>query len=36
MDFWVNFWLFVPPLALVVAGAIYFFISRRNRERSEG
>ena len=28
MGFWENFWLFVPPIALVIAGFVFYFISR--------
>ncbi|MFQ5606445.1 MAG: hypothetical protein ACE5GA_00755 [Candidatus Zixiibacteriota bacterium] len=28
MGFWENFWLFVPPIALVIGGFVFFFKTR--------
>jgi len=27
MTFWTYFWLFVPPIALVVIGLVYYFVT---------
>jgi hypothetical protein len=27
MTFWTYFWIFVPPIALVVIGVIYYLVS---------
>lgn len=27
MDFWTYFWMFVPPVLLVIIGVIYYFVT---------
>jgi len=27
MNFWTYFWLFAPPIILVVIGVVYYFIT---------
>lgn len=33
MGFWENFWLFTPPVVLVLAGILFFLKTSPKRER---
>jgi hypothetical protein len=32
MTFWAYVWVFVPPLALVAIGLIFFFVTRPGKD----
>ena len=36
MGFWEQFFLFVPPIALVIVGAVFFALTRSNSGKEGG
>lgn len=32
MTFWTYFWVFVPPIVLVIIGIVFYFIAGKSRK----
>jgi hypothetical protein len=35
MGFWDYFWIFVPPVVLVIIGVVYYFLTSRSGRSKE-